>query len=99
MLTELEMRADAEARHAHRELVEAYEAKLAAAYEAAAQEMVNWGTLHCGHEDVTDEILRDIRTLTPADAKAALDRLIAEAEERGAQRERELQRNREKSDA
>jgi hypothetical protein len=34
MLTELEQRADTEARHAHRELVEELEAKLAKAVEA-----------------------------------------------------------------
>jgi K+/H+ antiporter YhaU regulatory subunit KhtT len=34
MLTEIEMRADTEARHAHRELVEELEAKLAKAVEA-----------------------------------------------------------------
>jgi len=69
------------------------QARVAAVVEYVAQEVADWGTLHCGHEDVTDEILRDIRALTPADAKAALDRLIREAEERGekrgAQKERE----------
>jgi len=41
-LTELEMKADTEARHAHRELVEAYEAKLAKA-EASLEKLARLG--------------------------------------------------------
>jgi hypothetical protein len=90
-LTDLEIMANEEARHAHRELVEQADAREAAAYEAAANE-VDCGGCHgtcanpsnCHSKDATI-----IRALTPADAKAALDRLIREAEERGAQKERE----------
>ena len=58
------------------------QAREAAAYEAAAIDVSEWGTLMCGSEYATFGIMSDIRALTPADAKAALDRLIAEAEAR-----------------
>jgi hypothetical protein len=60
-------------------------AREAAAYEAAANE-VDCG--QCGgtcanHSNCHSKDAAIIRALTPADAQAALDRLIAEAEERG----------------
>lgn len=74
-LTELEQRANDEARHAHRELADQADARVAAAYEAAADVLLDRGT------NVEDPIAvrKDILALTPDDAQAALDRLIAAA--------------------
>ena len=53
----------------------ASQAEPAAAYEAAAS--------HVAHRFGTVTVPEAIRALTPADSKAALDRMIAGAEERG----------------
>jgi hypothetical protein len=74
----------------------ASQAETAAAYEAAARAMVNLVT-YCplsmpeqyrngwlkGATEVSMAVDQTIRALTPASSKAALDRIIAEAEERG----------------
>lgn len=55
------------------------DAMVAAAYEAAAKEMADYGSSFGGYNATTpEEAASEIRTLTPADAKAALDRLINE---------------------
>jgi hypothetical protein len=54
------------------------QAETAAAYEAAAQYLEN-----PTHQGIRPAWGMDIRALTPADSKAALDRMIADAEERG----------------
>jgi len=56
----------------------ASQAETAAAYEAAAIYLEN-----PTHQGIRPAWGRAIRAITPADSKAALDRMIAEAEERG----------------
>jgi hypothetical protein len=62
------------------------DARVAAAYEAAAKDVSDWGELLCGIESVTEEVVYDIRALTPDDARAALEAMLAEAEKRGEKR-------------
>ena len=47
------------------------EAIVRAALERAAVDVSNWGSLMCGHEDVTLEIISDIRTLASNPAEVA----------------------------
>jgi hypothetical protein len=50
------------------------EAIVRAALERAAVDVSNWGSLMCGHEDVTLEIISDIRSLAfnPAEVAAII---------------------------
>ena len=47
------------------------EAIVRAALERAAVDVSNWGSLMCGHEDVTLEIISDIRSLASDPAEVA----------------------------
>ena len=63
---------------------EAY-ALVAAAFDVAAK----WGDLLCGTENVTQEVAADIRALTPDDARAALEAMLAEARRDGVEAARQ----------
>jgi DNA-binding ferritin-like protein len=56
------------------------DAWVAAAYEAAAQSLVSWLFYD---KDYVSEQADTIRALTPDDARAALEAMLAEAEKRG----------------
>lgn len=77
--------------------LEAERAKVAAAYEAAAQAvravLTNSPTGEWGAEGISMSraIERAIHTLTPADAQAALDKMLAEARLEGRKIERQAQ--------
>lgn len=47
------------------------EAIVRAALDRAAVDVSNWGSLMCGHEDVTLEIISDIRALASDPAEVA----------------------------
>jgi hypothetical protein len=59
-----------------------HEAAVAAAYEAAAEDVGAWGwdQLDDGAA-IRGMVMDDIRALTPADARASLDRMLAQARE------------------
>jgi len=58
------------------------EAIVRAALERAAVDVSNWGSLMCGHEDVTLEIISDIRALADDPAVVA-DIIKAAGKDRG----------------
>lgn len=70
------------------------DAWVAAAYDAAAQDVRDWGDLISGRENVTLEIVADIRALTPDNARAALEDMLAKARREGMLRATEIVRER-----